>query len=84
MADRQKWSIFLDLDNTILDFTWAEKRALFQTLSELGIEPTEEIRRRYVAWNIYCWEQLEEGKMEREEVLVRRFELLFEEIGVQR
>ncbi|MBQ5976971.1 MAG: YjjG family noncanonical pyrimidine nucleotidase [Oscillospiraceae bacterium] len=84
MAEKQKWSIFLDLDNTILDFTWAEKRALFQTLSELGIEPTEEIRRRYVAWNIYCWEQLEEGKMEREEVLVRRFELLFEEIGVQR
>ena len=84
MGERQRWSIFLDLDNTILDFTWAEKRALFQTLSELGIEPTEEIRQRYVAWNIYCWELLEEGKMEREEVLVRRFALLFEELGLQR
>lgn len=84
MNERQRWSIFLDLDNTILDFSWAEKRALFQTLTELGVEPTEEIRQRYVAWNIYCWELLEEGKMEREEVLVRRFELLFEELGLQR
>ena len=82
MAERQRRSIFLDLDNTILDFTWAEKRALFQTLSELGIEPTEEIRQRYVAWNIYCWEQLEDGKMARDEVLWRRFALLFEELGL--
>lgn len=80
--EKQRWSIFLDLDNTILDFTWAEKRALFQTLSELGIEPTEELRQRYVAWNIHCWEQLEDGKMERDEVLWRRFALLFEELGL--
>lgn len=82
MDERQRWSLFLDLDNTILDFSWAEKRALFRTLSELGIEPTEEIRQRYVAWNIYCWEQLEDGKMTRDVVLRRRFELLFEELGV--
>ena len=40
MPENKKWSVFLDLDNTILDFTWAEKRALFQTLSERGVEPT--------------------------------------------
>ena len=31
MNERQRWSIFLDLDNTILDFSWAEKRALLRT-----------------------------------------------------
>lgn len=83
MTERKKLRVFLDLDNTILDFSWAERRALFQTLSERGLEPTEELRQRYVACNIYCWEQLEEGKMSREEVLVRRFELLFEEFGLK-
>ena len=82
MDERQRWSVFLDLDNTILDFTWAEKRALFQTLSEFGVEPTEEIRQRYVAWNIYCWEKLEDGEMTRDEVLVRRYEMLFRELGL--
>lgn len=79
---KKKWSVFLDLDNTVLDFSWAEKRALFRMLSERGVEPTEELRQRYVAWNIFCWEQLEEGRMSRDEVLVRRYELLFEELGL--
>ena len=83
MADREKPSVFIDLDNTILDFTWAEKRALARSLAERGVELTEELRQRYVVWNIYCWEQLEEGKMSRDEVLVRRFALLFEEYGLR-
>ena len=82
MADRQRWSIFLDLDNTILDFTMAQRCALSRTLSERGIEPTEDVLQRYDELNIYCWEQLEDGAMTRDEVLRRRFELLFEELGL--
>ena len=41
MADRQKWSIFLDLDNTILDFSKAERIALTQTLTERGVTVTD-------------------------------------------
>ena len=33
-------SIFLDLDDTILDFQKAEKRAISETLRSFGIEPT--------------------------------------------
>ena len=33
MADRQRWSIFLDLDNTILDFSKAERIALTDSTS---------------------------------------------------
>ncbi|MBR0354707.1 MAG: YjjG family noncanonical pyrimidine nucleotidase [Oscillospiraceae bacterium] len=82
MGERNTWSVFLDLDNTILDFSRAERTALRKTLAERGVEPTDAVLRRYVDFNIYCWEQLENGLMTREEVLVRRFELLFEELGV--
>ncbi|MFR0769745.1 MAG: hypothetical protein ACLSHO_09335 [Dysosmobacter sp.] len=36
-------NIFLDLDDTILNFTAGEAKALSQTLREAGIEPTEAI-----------------------------------------
>ena len=75
-------NIFLDLDDTILNFTAGEAKALSQTLREAGIEPTEAILDRYHIINIAHWELLEEGRLTRDEVLVQRFEQLFRELGV--
>ena len=75
-------NIFLDLDDTILDFTAGEAKALSQTLREAGIEPTEAILDRYHIINTAHWELLEEGRLTRDEVLVQRFEQLFRELGV--
>ena len=71
--------LFLDLDDTILDFKKAEYIAIGKTIADFGVEPTEEIRHRYHLINKWHWEQLELGKMVREEVLVGRFAMLFEE-----
>ena len=67
-------NIFLDLDDTILNFTAGEAKALSQTLREAGIEPTEAILDRYHIINTAHWELLEEGRLTRDEVLVQRFE----------
>ena len=74
--------LLLDLDDTILDFHKAERIALAKTLQDFGVEPTEEALSRYHAINKWHWEQLELGKMTREEVLVGRFEAMFREYGV--
>ena len=74
-------TVFLDLDDTLLDFHRSEAVAISETLSGFGIEPTEAVKKRYSEINRSVWEQLELGKMTREEILVRRFELLFEELG---
>ena len=74
--------VFLDLDDTILDFTWAEKRALSIAFREVGLEPTPELLERYHEINISQWELLEEGVLTRDQVLVRRFALLFAERGI--
>ena len=71
--------LFLDLDDTILDFHKAEKIAISKTFRGFGIEPTEEVLRRYSQINKECWHKLELGLWDREQVLVRRFELLFAE-----
>ena len=73
--------LFLDLDDTILDFQKAEHIAVRKAIAEAGVEPTDEICARYSVINKECWERLERGEWEREEVLVNRFGLLFEELG---
>ena len=73
--------LFLDLDDTILDFHKAERIAIGKTIRSFGIEPTEEILQRYHVINKWHWEQLELGKMTRAEVLVNRFGVLFRELG---
>ena len=74
--------LFLDLDDTILDFHKAERIAIAKTIREFGIDPSEEVLSRYHTINKWHWEQLEQGKMAREEVLVGRFAMLFQEYGV--
>ncbi len=73
--------VFLDLDDTLLDFHAAEREALSKTLLSLGIEPTPTVCARYSEINDQHWKRLERGELTRDEVKLQRFELLFEELG---
>ena len=73
--------LFLDLDDTILDFHKAERIALSKTIRDFGVEPTEKVLQRYHLINKWHWEQLELGKLTRAEVLENRFKVLFQELG---
>lgn len=75
-------AVLLDLDDTILDFHKAEHRALSNTLMQLGVTADEEMLEHYSAVNRRHWELLEEGKITRKQLLVQRFEVFFEEIGL--
>ena len=75
--------LFLDLDDTILDFKKAEYIAIGKTISDFGVEPTDAVRHRYHVINKWHWEQLELGKLTRAEVLENRFKVLFHELGVE-
>ncbi len=74
--------LFLDLDDTILDFHRAERVAVGKTIREFGVEPTDEILARYHVINKAHWERLERGEITRAEVLVNRFAALFSELGI--
>ena len=75
--------LFLDLDDTILDFHKAERIAINRTLRDFGLEPTEEVLGRYHVINKWHWEQLELGNLTRKEVQWKRFDVLFREFGVE-
>ena len=73
--------LLLDLDDTILDFHKAERIALSKSIREFGVEPTESVLELYHRINKWHWEQLEQGKLTRDQVLVNRFQALFDELG---
>ena len=73
--------LFIDLDDTILDFKKAEYVAVQKTLRQQGLEPTEEVCQRYSQINQAHWEMLERKEITREQVLVGRFQVLFQELG---
>ena len=75
--------LFLDLDDTILDFKLAERLAIPKTLSAFGLNVTEELLQRYHEINKSCWEMLERGELTREEVGTRRFAEVFAQEGVE-
>ena len=73
--------LFLDLDDTILDFHKAERISISKTFQTFGLEPTEAVLDRYHVINRQHWERLEKGELTREQVLQGRFEVLFREMG---
>ena len=74
--------IFFDLDNTLLDFDRGEAHALSRAFRQFGIDPTPAVLARYHDINLSQWELLEEGKLTKDQVLTRRFDLMFAELGV--
>lgn len=75
--------VLLDIDDTLLDFGKAEAAAIKKTFERIGIPATDEVIARYSEINNAQWSALERGELTRQQVLVRRFDILFEELGIK-
>lgn len=73
--------LFLDLDDTVLDFGATERKSIARLLKAVGVEPTEEIIHRYHVINLEHWRRLERGEITRAQIS-NRFDVLFAELGV--
>lgn len=74
--------LFIDLDDTILDFKMQEDVAIVKTLKAAGIDPTAQICEQYSRINKAHWARMEKGEIDRNQVLFGRFQVLFAELGV--
>ncbi len=75
--------VFLDADDTVLDFHASEAVAIRKAFKIMGIEPTDALVSRYSEINKQMWHKLELGEITRQQVLEMRFEQLFGEIGFE-
>ena len=75
--------VFLDLDDTILDFHKAEDVAIEKTMREFSIPVTQENKALYSKINKACWEALERAEITRTELRALRFSRFFEAVGAE-
>lgn len=76
------WLLF-DADNTILDFNEAQRHALQEALTEIGVVFRPEHNQVYDRINRSCWRAYEEGKLSKTMLRYQRFRLFFIEIGLK-
>jgi 2-haloacid dehalogenase len=78
---RYTWLLF-DADGTLFDYDRAEATALLRTFRELGCSYEARYAEVYRQINGEIWREFEQGKISQHRLRTRRFELLFEDIGV--
>lgn len=74
-------SLFLDLDNTILDFGMAEKKAVKKVLAEYSLPCDDATAKLYSEINNSYWQRFERGEIPRDAIFEGRFETLFSVLG---
>ena len=76
-------NIIFDLDNTLLDFSYAEDIAFKNLFNIYNINYKEEYLNLYRSINEPLWRKLEKGEISKDYVFKNRFSLFFNEIGVK-
>jgi len=74
--------LFVDVDDTILDFAWQENSAIRRTYREMGTVMTDEMYETYHHINRRHWLAFERGEMTRDFMLVERHRVMFRECGL--
>lgn len=78
---RYRWLLF-DADGTLFDYDRAERAALAAALQQIGVAFQPEYLAAYRRVNHEVWQALERGQITPDVLKVRRFELLFQAVGV--
>ncbi len=74
--------MLFDADGTLFDFDRVEERALLNTFAALGHECDARCAELYREIDREIWIDFENGKISQEKLRTRRFELLFDAMGV--
>ena len=74
-------TLFLDLDNTLLDFSKAEYHAIKTVLKNYGLPDDDKTAKIYSEINLSFWKRFEKGEIEKSEIFEGRFNRLAEVLG---
>lgn len=77
-------SLFLDIDNTFLDFYKAEETAIKDTLSEYSLPNDQKTVKLYSEINRSYWERFERGEIPKDAIFEGRFKTLLSVLGEER
>lgn len=75
-------NIFIDVDDTLLDFRLCARSSMFQTMEEWGIRHKERDFDVFCRENDKLWRRIEEGTLTAEELHRIRWNIVFRELGI--
>ena len=75
--------LLFDVDDTLLDFSAAERQALQETFQKFEIPYTDENVSCYQSINTSLWAALEKGEIKKDKLVVKRFEQLLQQLNLQ-
>lgn len=73
--------VFLDVDDTLLDFDACAEQAMEQARGELGVGPID--FPAFLRINLALWKQLERGELTKQQLFHERWSRVFEALGVE-
>jgi len=76
-------SLFLDIDNTILDFYKAEAEAVRKVMIKHGLPHSDKDVKIYSDINQTYWERFEKGEIPKSDIFEGRFKSLLEYYGIK-
>ena len=77
-------SLFLDLDNTLLDFTKAEAAAIRKVLVAYSLPSDDGTVKKYSEINLSYWKRFERGEIQKNDIFEGRFNTLLDFLGEKR
>lgn len=75
--------VFLDIDNTVLDFNACSKLSMEKSFSECGLPYENRMFDTFRRVNDGLWRQIEQGTLTRPELHRTRFALVLKELGIE-
>lgn len=75
-------TVFIDVDNTLLDFHACARASMAQALAGHGIRCTDAMFGTFTRINDGLWLALERGELTRQELYRVRFDMIFAELGL--
>lgn len=76
-------TVFLDIDNTLLDFDLCAKQSMQESAKEFNIEYTDALFETFKVINTDLWRRIEKGTLTREELFKIRWNTIFREVGIE-
>ncbi|MBQ9801655.1 MAG: YjjG family noncanonical pyrimidine nucleotidase [Clostridia bacterium] len=76
-------TVLFDADNTLFDFSKAERNALLLTLKSFDIPPSDALVADYSRINDEMWKRLERGELTKEALRVQRFLIFCQTHGLR-
>ncbi|MDD6284784.1 MAG: YjjG family noncanonical pyrimidine nucleotidase [Firmicutes bacterium] len=74
--------VFIDIDNTLLDFDEGARQSIKNTCAEFGIEYSDIMFDTFQSVNNELWRRLERGELTRERLHEIRWGLIFAQLGI--